>query len=463
MLFNSYNFIFFFLPVFLILWSVFKNNKTIRLSFLLVASYIFYAYWDYRFIAIMAFITTLNYYAGHLIYRLESPRSRKFVLIVSIIMSLIPLFFFKYIPWLGSYFTVFFEGDTRNTYNSILLRIILPVGISFFTFQAMSYTIDLYNRKCSFCQSLLKFATFVSMFPQLVAGPIIRFRDIDAQLERINRLEDQVDFSRGTELFFRGLIKKVIFADQIGILIDPSFVPGAELSTQTAWISIMGYSLQIYFDFSGYSDMAIGMGRCLGFKFPVNFIAPYTASNPTEFWRRWHVTLSTWLRDYIYIPLGGNRKGRIKALFFLIITMLLGGLWHGAAWTFILWGFWHGFILIVHRITPSKIRDILPRWISIILLNLAVLIGWTFFRIPDIGQAFEFLTVMAGIGSQAESVVGWPIYVLILTGYALHFLERRDFDHPIYRGPAYAVLLAILSTWSILELGRDTPFIYFQF
>ncbi len=463
MLFNSYNFIFCFLPIFFIGWNISKNNKTMRLSVLLTASYVFYAYWDYRFTALMAFTTMVNYFAGHLIHRLESHRSRKFVLIASIGLSLFPLFFFKYFPWLGSYFSVFFDGDSRSTYNFFLSSIILPVGISFFTFQAISYTVDLYKGQCTFCKSLLKFATFVSMFPQLVAGPIIRFRNIDAQLENINKLEGQVDYQRGTELFFRGLIKKVIFADQIGILIDPSFALGAPLNTELAWISILGYSLQIYFDFSGYSDMAIGMGRCLGFKFPDNFIAPYTASNPSEFWRRWHVTLSTWLRDYIYIPLGGNRKGRVNTLLYIMITMLLGGLWHGAAWTFILWGFWHGFILIVYRVTPSQIKDVIPGWISVILMNLAILIGWTFFRLPDIGQAFEFLSIMAGMGTQTASVIAWPLYILIPAGYAFHFLERRDFYFPVSRGLVYAVSLTIASTWAVLELGRDAPFIYFQF
>ncbi|MFX0142189.1 MAG: MBOAT family O-acyltransferase [Candidatus Hodarchaeota archaeon] len=429
----------------------------------MIASYYFYAWWDYRFVALMAFSTLVNYFAGMIIHNSKSHAIRKFALIFSICLSLSTLFFFKYLPWLGSYITIFLMGDTKQHFISFISKIILPVGISFFTFQAMSYPIDLYKGKCNYCPSILRFSTFVSMFPQLVAGPIIRFSNIDNQLDHVNNLDHQVDFQGGMDLFFRGLIKKVIFADRIGLLIDPFFVSGAHLNFGAAWISILGYSLQIYFDFSGYSDMAIGMGKCMGFKFPDNFLAPYTSSNPSEFWKRWHITLSTWLRDYVYIPLGGNRHGKEKTLRNLMLTMLIGGLWHGASWTFVFWGFWHGLVLITHKLTPSHLRDLLPRWISILLLNLVVLIGWVFFRMKSISQAFYFLTIMLGIGRQTVTMIPWPLFIIVPIGYILHFFERYDYDYAISRGYAYAILLAFVSSWSILELGKDTPFIYFQF
>ncbi|MFC1822447.1 MBOAT family O-acyltransferase [Thermodesulfobacteriota bacterium] len=387
----------------------------------------------------------------------------RYTLIASIFLSLCPLFFFKYFPWLGSYLKFFLTGTTQEKYILIISNIVLPVGISFFTFQAMSYTIDLYYGRCRYCPSLLKFAAYVSMFPQLVAGPIIRFRQIDEQLDQINQSNNRMDIRGGSDYFFRGLIKKVVFADQIGILIDPSFIPGTELSTSLAWISMLGYSLQIYFDFSGYSDMAIGIGKCLGFQFPENFKAPYTAKNPAEFWRRWHVTLSNWLRDYLYIPMGGNRKGKSKTYINLMLTMVLGGLWHGASWNFLFWGLWHGLFLCIHRITPDKIRNIFPNWLCILFLNIVVIVGWVFFRAPSIPRAFHILWVMLGFHSAPTIFIPWHLLFIIIIGFLLHFLERRDLDFPFRRNGFYATVLALLSVIAVLELGRDTPFIYFQF
>ncbi|WP_175530288.1 MBOAT family O-acyltransferase [Desulfobacula phenolica] len=430
---------------------------------LLIASYTFYAWWDYRFTTLMAFISVVNWTAGRKINHSKSPDLQKMVVIMAVVLSITPLFFFKYLPWLGSYAEVLFNGVAKTRYNDFLSSIILPVGISFFTFQAMSYTIDLYHKKCNYCPNLIKFAGFVSMFPQLVAGPIIRFKDIDSQLGRIEHLDDEIDFNSGLELFFRGLIKKVFFADQLGILIDPSFAAGVDVSMGLAWASILGYTLQIYFDFSGYSDMAIGMGHCLGFKFPENFRAPYTSANPAEFWRRWHITLSTWLRDYVYILMGGNRKGKICTLQNLMVTMLIGGLWHGASWTFVFWGFWHGFMLCIHRITPNAVLRKIPKWIAILMLNLGVIIGWVFFRLPTMDQGWGFLSAMAGFGSQLSILISWQLYFFIPAGYFVHYLERRDIDVPFPRKKVFAIGLAIFAAFSILELGRDAPFIYFQF
>jgi alginate O-acetyltransferase complex protein AlgI len=442
-----------------------RGKKSLRLWLLLIASYFFYAWWDYRFIALIAFVSIVNWTAGKRLHYSNSQAERGRILSIALILSLCPLLFFKYLPWLGSYAEVFLGDVARNWYSAALSSIILPVGISFFTFQALSYTIDLYNSQCEFCPSLLQFAAYVSMFPQLLAGPIIRFKDIDAQLRSIDCLDRDVDFISGLELFSRGLIKKVFFADWINVLIGPTFAAGADINTLLAWVSILGYALQIYFDFSGYSDMAIGVGRCMGFRFPNNFNAPYTSPNPAEFWRRWHISFSRWILGYIFMPLQLRFRdwkiwGTILAL---LITFLVSGIWHGAAWTFVFWGLWHGIMLSLHRVAPAVVRQRIPGWLAVLMLNFGVLIGWVFFRIPSMKQAFSFLAVMAGIGPAKAIVVPWQMYFLVPFGYLLHYLERKDLDAPFVRKKVYAVGLAALAVIAILEFGRDTPFIYFQF
>lgn len=463
MVFNSYNFIFFFFPIFLLVWVMLLRTQTMRWSFLLVSSCFFYASWDYRFIALLAYITLVNYFSGAFINKTDHKIKRKRILVISIVLNLLPLFFFKYLPWLGSYFTIILNHESQSSYNSFLSSILLPVGISFFTFQALTYTIGLYNRQCNYCPNILKFATYICMFPQLLSGPIVRYQDLDDQLENIGKVDKTIDILGGLELFCIGLVKKVVFADRIGSYINPVFQQGADLSPIVAWAAILGYSLQIYFDFSGYSDMAIGIGKCLGLKLPVNFLAPYTASNPSDFWRRWHISLSTWLRDYLFIPLGGSRQGSLMTLRNLMLTMFLAGIWHGANWTFVVWGIWHGVMLCTHRITPRHIREHLPGWFSIILLNIAVLIGWIFFRSSSIEQAFTFMQAMTGLKQSINATIAWPIFVIIPVGYCINFIERRMTDNPAPRRNFYTLSLALASAWAILELGNDAPFIYFQF
>ncbi|MBL7048845.1 MAG: MBOAT family protein [Nitrospira sp.] len=463
MFFNSYVFIFFFFPVFLLSWIALFRTRNSRWTLLLLSSCLFYAWWDFRFLALLAYIIVINFTAGNYIYGLENQKTKKQVLIISIILSLLPLVVFKYLPWLGGYASVLLESESRVAYDSLLSSIILPLGISFFTFQALTYTIGLYNNKCSHCASIVKFSVYVSMFPQLMSGPIVRYQDLDDQLENIGDLRNKIDLKGGVELFFIGLIKKIIIADRIGMYINPIFQPGADLSATVAWLAVMGYSLQLYFDFSGYSDMAIGIGRCMGIKLPDNFRAPYTASNPSDFWRRWHISLSTWLRDYLFIPLGGSWKGNVITYRNLIITMFLAGVWHGANWTFICWGIWHGLMLCVYRATPAHIKKRMPVWFSVLLLNIAVLIGWTFFRTTSVEHAFEFFNAMLGFRYSAGAAIAWPIYFMIPLGYMIHYFERRISDKPVKLGWSYAVLLAGASAWAILELGKDAPFIYFQF
>ena len=463
MAFNSYQFLFFFFPVFFLCWLVLPKKRQLRWLFLSISSYFFYAWWDYRFIILIIYITLVNYFTGYIINKKKYRNFHKHVLVTSVFISLLPLFFFKYFPWLGGYFTIFLKNEGINSYNLFLSAIVLPVGISFFTFQALTYTIGLYRNQCKYCPNFLKFATYVCMFPQLMSGPIVRYQDIDNQLEHIGKLDKSIDISGGLELFFMGLIKKVIIADRIGLYINSAFQPDVDLNSPVAWAAALGYTLQIYFDFSGYSDMAIGIGRCIGFRLPINFLAPYVATNPSDFWRRWHISLSTWLRDYLYIPFGGNRKGLLMTLRNVMLTMLLAGLWHGANWTFIWWGIWHGIMLCTYRMTPKYITEHLPRWFSIILLHLAVLIGWVLFRSNSIEQAGNFILAMTGFKHSSSATIAWPIYAMIPIGYFIHYLEYRNITHPIPRRSGYAILLALFSVWAILDLGKDAPFIYFQF
>jgi alginate O-acetyltransferase complex protein AlgI len=380
-------FIFAFFPLFLVIWRSLRGRTLARTSTLLFGSYFFYAWWDYRFTALLAYSSLVNYLGGIAIHRFQSKGTRRGAFVVTLSLLLAPLLFFKYLPWLGSYAAHLLQGTAKLEYASFMSSIVLPVGISFFTFQAMTYAVDLYQGRCRFCKNLIRIATHVCMFPQLLAGPITRFRDMDEQLEKAGALDEHADLAGGAERFFCGLVKKVMLADPISILIEPSFLPGAELNPFLAWASILGYSLQLYFDFSGYSDMAIGIGRCLGFRFPENFSAPYSAKNPSDFWRRWHITLSNWLRDYLYISLGGNRKGRLRTYGNLMLTMLLCGFWHGASWTFMLWGIWHGLMLAIHRASPEILRRLIPGWASMLLLNIAVASGWVLFPASSISLA----------------------------------------------------------------------------
>lgn len=463
MVFNSYAFVMWFFPIFLIVWHVSPRREWVRLTLLLFASYYFYAWWDYRFTVLIVLVTVVNFLAGRMISSARSKRTSRLIMSACVFFNLVPLFFFKYLPWLGSYITAILPRSAGDEYAQFLSGIVLPVGISFFTFQAMSYTIDIFRGEGRLCGNFLKFAVYVSMFPQLLAGPISRFGQICYQLDGVSNIHKGADFKIGTELFFRGLIKKVIFADQISSLIDASFGIGAELSTGLAWASILGYSLQIYFDFSGYTDMAIGVGKMIGFQLPDNFRAPYAASNPTEFWRRWHISLSTWLRDYLYISLGGNRTGQSRTYFNLMLTMLLGGLWHGANWTFLLWGAWHGVLLIVHRATPKKVKNLVPSWVGVLLLNLCIIIGWVFFRSAGVQQSFAFLSRLAGSGNVTGLKIPLLLLVLIIGGYALHLLEAYELKGRIRGSKVYMVFLSLLSILAVLELGQDSPFIYFKF
>ena len=359
---------------------------------LLVASLIFYAWGEPVYVLIMLFSTVFDYTNGILIEHFQKkncPGKAKVVLIIDLCGNLGILGFFKYADFfIGSLNTITGAGLS-------LLHIALPIGISFYTFQTMSYTIDVYRKVVPAQHNILNFATYVTLFPQLIAGPIVQYKTVAKELA--HRKVSLEDFSEGAFRFSIGLAKKVLLANQIGSLWD-TISQLHQMSAATAWLGAIAYSFQIYFDFSGYSDMAIGLGRMFGFHFLENFNFPYMSKTITEFWRRWHISLSSWFREYVYIPLGGNRKGMARQLFNIMVVWMLTGLWHGANWNFVMWGVYYGILLMIEKLFLLKWLNKAPAWIGHIYSMFLVVIGWTIFAQTDMSQLTTYLKAMFGIG-----------------------------------------------------------------
>ena len=393
MVFSSLTFLFVFLPVILIVYYL--SPKKIRNTILFIGSLIFYAWGEPVYILIMLFSTAFDYANGILIKKYKETKQLKksrMVLITSIVVNLGILCFFKY--------SNFFIENIRNIFNLDiqLLNIVLPIGISFYTFQTMSYTIDVYLGKVEAQKNIIDFGTYVTFFPQLVAGPIIKYRDVNIQLK--NRKETIDDFSYGINRLSRGLFKKVILANNIGILWNQIIgQPISEIPVLTAWFGAICFSFQIYFDFSGYSDMAIGLGRMFGFHFPENFDHPYTSKSITEFWRRWHISLGTWFKEYVYIPLGGSKKGRKRLVINLLIVWTLTGLWHGASWNFVIWGVYFGVLLIIEKLILEKYLEKLPSIFRHIYTMFFVVISWIIFAFDDMTNVCTYLKAMFGMNN----------------------------------------------------------------
>ncbi|RKQ27503.1 MULTISPECIES: MBOAT family O-acyltransferase [Clostridia] len=409
MLFSSITFLFIFLPLTLLLYYLvpFRMKNYVMLA----ASLIFYAWGEPVYIILMILSIILNYFCGQDIYeKRDNARAMKMSLMFGVVMNLLILGFFKY------------YGLLMDTINAILpidipYRVLaLPIGISFYTFQAMSYLIDVYRKEVKPQENILYFALYISMFPQLIAGPIVRYIDIEEQLKE--RSINSTKFGEGAMYFIRGLAKKVVLANTFGSVYEQvAAMQMGSFSTLTAWVGAIAYAFQIYFDFGGYSDMAIGLGKMFGFEFLPNFNYPYIAKSITDFWRRWHISLSTWFREYVYIPLGGNRCTPSRHILNLLIVWMLTGLWHGAQWNFMFWGLYYGVILILEKyLWGSKIEK-LPSAVQHIYAFVLVLFGWVFFFSPTLGYAGQYLKVMFGIG--ANGIFDKQGFFMIFTNWLL--------------------------------------------
>lgn len=439
------------------------QQPSLRKATLLAASYYFYAYWDYRFAGLLAVSTLLDFTIGWTLPRVSHGSLRRLLLMVSLVGNLGLLGFFKYFN--------FFIDSARPLWDALgwrveTLEIILPIGISFYTFQTLSYTIDVYRERIPSCRSLVDFAIYVAFFPQLVAGPIVRAAEFLPQIERMLKPRPETCYA-GLAQLLRGYVKKVLIADSLATLVDP-VMAGPELyAWPTVVLAVFGYAGQIYADFAGYSDIAIGSARLLGFELPENFRHPYLAHSPRDFWRRWHITLSTWLRDYVYIPLGGSRFGVLATGRNLLVTMTLGGLWHGASWNFVLWGFWHGWMLIATRPwsdqpPPSRVTHAL----RIASTFAIVLVGWTLFRTTDLAHFAtlwrQLLLPQAGyLWLPPQPLIALAAlaieHVLWMTRYReLLELKPDRWATPWLVGLALAALLLFAPT-------AFRPFVYFQF
>ena len=460
---------FFILLIITIGFAVAIKNHRVQKLLLLAASYYFYAYWDWRFLTLIAGCTAVNWIAALEIEKAKSPVRRKLWLSFALMVSLGGLGFFKYYNFFVSSLNALLDhwGWSIGT-----LRIVLPVGISFFTFQTLSYTIDVYRGQLRACRYLPDLALFIAFFPQLVAGPIVRASEFMPQLETRPVLR-WTDAYEGIRLFVFGFFKKVFLADRLAFAVDVIFSHAGAFDGITVWLGLLAYAVQIYCDFSGYSDMAIGVARILGYRFSVNFNMPYVATNIQDFWRRWHISLSTWLRDYLYISLGGNRKGRGRTYANLLLTMLLGGLWHGASWAFVAWGGLHGLALAAHRLWTEmrggqKISsNFNSRALGWFLTMTVVLGGWVFFRAGSFEQAsviFQRLLFMGDGVRWIHPFALGAVGVLAAHHILYHMLRRPVWlDLPIshWLTPGGLILLFGLSL-QFYPTGF-TPFIYFQF
>lgn len=471
MVFSSHLFIYYFLPATLIVYYVTPRRG--RHLWLLVASYVFYGWANPAFMGLMLVSTLIDYVCGRKIGALPPERAtpRRGWLIVSIATNLALLGFFKYFNFAVDSFNALLGSlGFADRQIEVALRVVLPLGISFYTFQSMSYSLDIYRGRARPLARFTDFALYVSLFPQLVAGPIIRFSELAEQLT--GRTHTFEKFSRGVAFFSLGLAKKVLLANPCGFVADAAFNAGS-LHVFDAWTGVVAYAFQIYFDFSGYSDMAIGLGLMFGFVFPKNFNSPYLAESITDFWRRWHISLSTWLRDYLYLPLGGNRRGPARTYVNLAIVMLLGGLWHGAAWNFVVWGAIHGLWLAAERaMGKSSPYSFLPRPVRIGLTFVGVLITWVFFRAADLSAAGGYLASMLGLADvrPTAALVGAIIYTpyslacLALAGIVVWAAPQTwDWTRRL-TAPGAAVSLGCL-VLALIAMGSQgfNPFIYFNF
>lgn len=463
MVFASITFLYYFLPVFLILYFVVP--KKYKNLVLLLFSLIFYFYGEPKYILLMLIEVLFAYF---MTLSLEKNKSKS-LLIVVVSFHLLLLCIFKYFNFIISNINSIFSS------NISLLNIVLPIGISFYTFQIISYEVDVYRGKVKASKNLIEFMTYVFLFPQLIAGPIVRYESVNKELK--SRKVKFEDFSNGVNRFIIGLFKKVVIANNIGELCD-TLVGSTEVSVLLYWILGIGYMLQIYFDFSGYSDIAIGIGKMIGFKFPENFNYPYIADSVTNFWRRWHMTLSSWFKDYVYIPLGGNRVSTLKHIRNIFIVWMLTGLWHGASWNFIIWGLYFGIILIIEKYFLNKVLEKLPKAIRIIYTSFVVMISFIIFSSEDLGSA---LTIIKGLFSFKSLEFSNNFILYYVKSYGFILIMGIIFSTPLLKNvieklrskkilnniiniiEVIVILLILLIVTSMLIDSSYNPFLYFRF
>ncbi len=471
MVFSSTTFLFLFLPFVIIINYLLRNS--FRNIFILICSLFFYAWGENVLVLLMMASICVNYLFGMLVdlaQKKEKLFLGKCALFSGISLNLLVLFYYKYAGFIVENLSsagIDVDFDTSN--------ISLPIGVSFFTFQNISYLVDVFRKEVKGQKNLLHLGLYISLFPQLIAGPIVRYIDVYKEIKE--RIITSESFIEGIKRFIRGLGKKVIIANNTALIADKIFaISPDDISTPVAWLAIICYTLQIYYDFSGYSDMAIGLGKMLGFNFKENFNYPYISVSIQDFWRRWHISLSTWFRDYLYIPLGGNRKGKYRTYVNLIIVFFITGLWHGASWNFVVWGLFHGFFLLLERNIklpiPSKLF-----FLKRIYLLLVVIIGWVFFRIEDFKEAIAFLGKMfsfsEGVDNSPLMYLNFFMWVVMIVGILFSAPLRSlisdrlllVFKNGSVRRISRRLVYLVLFLFTIMELAQTTynPFIYFRF
>ncbi len=486
MVFSSLSFIYVFLPVVLILYFI--SPMKIKNLIIFVSGILFYAWGEPICVLIMLLSTVIDYTAGIFMHKFDDDQKKRTIcLIVSVVMNVGLLAVFKYSDFIIDSINAMFSLEIINpvvklnkAINSVFnlglneQRVDLPIGISFFTFQSMSYTIDLYRRNIKVQKSFINFSSYVSLFPQIVAGPIVRYEDVQKEIDT-----RKINVSMGADgiaIFVKGLSKKVLLANNIGILWTTiKAMDYSEISAATAWLGILAFTFQIYFDFSGYSDMAVGLGKILGFNFPQNFDHPYMSKSISEFWRRWHITLGNWFRSYVYISLGGNRKGLPRTLLNLIIVWALTGLWHGSSWNFVIWGLYFGVIIIIERIGFGKILEKLPSFVSVFYTFILVVFGWVLFDTNDLPSCFAYLKAMFGgngifIDGYAKYFIATNILIFALCifgstdwfGKIVAKIKEKYSAIVIWSAPFIQFIMMLICT-SFLVNATYNPFLYFRF
>ncbi len=486
MVFSEFTFLYFFMPI-VILLHLFSGKK-MRNILIFATGLIFYAWGEPFYVILMVFSTAIDYFAGLFMAKYDDDeKKRKICLLVSVCMNLSLLAVFKYSDFIIGSINAVTGADILNPVirvNRALNDIVdfglsensvaLPIGISFYTFQSMSYTIDLYFRNISVQKSFLNFASYVSLFPQIVAGPIVRYQDVQNELD--TRTVSAANISYGIGIFVKGLAKKVLIANNVGMIwSEIKAMDYANISAATAWLGIIAFAFQIYFDFSGYSDMANGLGKMMGFNFPANFDHPYISKSISEFWRRWHITLGSWFREYVYIPLGGNRGGTFKTFRNLFIVWALTGLWHGASWNFVLWGLYFGILIIIERAGWGKVLAKLPSAVSMLYTFVLVLFGWVLFDTNTLTDAFSYMAAMFGAGGAAiDSYAKYTLVsnctilmlcILISGGLGSTLInkvsEKNQRAAAIIGIPVKLAGLLLCTCW--LADASYNPFLYFRF